>query len=337
MITSALDGKALPIYGDGRQQRNWLHVEDHCRALVAVLDTLTLGFPLASLWRYILYNAYHGVSATFGVKPWDYYFLGEYGVWGTAVAVPLLLAAQGARRMPLLALCAAIILAAHSAVPHKEYRFIYPTLLLVMILAGLGLVECTRLGARVLTERSVRGAFAPILAASICVFCWLAVAAQVWAAPTLAALRNRDHDRLLAALFVAGGPAPCGIGVYGPEKNGWVASGGYAYLQQPAPLYWPADHSELLADAPGFDTLVYRKPLPRHLGFRTLKCFGPICVARRAGRCRRLPVAAMPIPTPLLALAKAKGIPAAAMAESGDKHAPHRRKEAKGSGSARQE
>jgi dTDP-glucose 4,6-dehydratase len=43
MITSALDNKPLPIYGDGKQQRNWLHVEDHCRALVAVLERGRVG------------------------------------------------------------------------------------------------------------------------------------------------------------------------------------------------------------------------------------------------------------------------------------------------------
>jgi dTDP-glucose 4,6-dehydratase len=38
MITNALDGKPLPIYGDGRQQRDWLHVEDNCRGLLGVLE-----------------------------------------------------------------------------------------------------------------------------------------------------------------------------------------------------------------------------------------------------------------------------------------------------------
>jgi dTDP-glucose 4,6-dehydratase len=38
MITNALEGKPLPIYGDGRQQRNWLHVDDHCRGILAVLE-----------------------------------------------------------------------------------------------------------------------------------------------------------------------------------------------------------------------------------------------------------------------------------------------------------
>ncbi len=38
MISNALEDKALPIYGDGQQIRDWLYVEDHCRAIRAVLE-----------------------------------------------------------------------------------------------------------------------------------------------------------------------------------------------------------------------------------------------------------------------------------------------------------
>jgi len=36
-ILNALEGKPLPLYGDGLNVRDWLHVEDHARALVAIL------------------------------------------------------------------------------------------------------------------------------------------------------------------------------------------------------------------------------------------------------------------------------------------------------------
>jgi dTDP-glucose 4,6-dehydratase len=36
-ITNALAGEPLPLYGDGRQIRDWLHVEDHCAGIEAVL------------------------------------------------------------------------------------------------------------------------------------------------------------------------------------------------------------------------------------------------------------------------------------------------------------
>jgi len=37
MILNALEGKPLPVYGDGRNVRDWLYVEDHCRAIQRVL------------------------------------------------------------------------------------------------------------------------------------------------------------------------------------------------------------------------------------------------------------------------------------------------------------
>lgn len=37
MIANALEGKSLPVYGDGMQIRDWLYVDDHCAAIDAVL------------------------------------------------------------------------------------------------------------------------------------------------------------------------------------------------------------------------------------------------------------------------------------------------------------
>ena len=37
MIVKALEGKSLPIYGDGKNIRDWLYVTDHCQAILAVL------------------------------------------------------------------------------------------------------------------------------------------------------------------------------------------------------------------------------------------------------------------------------------------------------------
>ena len=43
IIANALADQSLPIYGDGGQQRNWLHVEDNCRGILAVLEDGRLG------------------------------------------------------------------------------------------------------------------------------------------------------------------------------------------------------------------------------------------------------------------------------------------------------
>src|SRR3982074_2626236 len=43
MIIHALEGKPLPIYGDGSNVRDWLHVSDHCDALMAVTERGRVG------------------------------------------------------------------------------------------------------------------------------------------------------------------------------------------------------------------------------------------------------------------------------------------------------
>jgi dTDP-glucose 4,6-dehydratase len=38
ILTNALSGKAIPIYGDGRQVRDWIHVDDHCAGILDVVE-----------------------------------------------------------------------------------------------------------------------------------------------------------------------------------------------------------------------------------------------------------------------------------------------------------
>jgi dTDP-glucose 4,6-dehydratase len=48
MVTHALRGKPLPVYGDGQQVRDWLHVRDHCAAIEAIVlgDVAGEGFVI---------------------------------------------------------------------------------------------------------------------------------------------------------------------------------------------------------------------------------------------------------------------------------------------------
>jgi dTDP-glucose 4,6-dehydratase len=43
MILNALEGKPLPVYGDGKNVRDWLHVDDHCAAIRRVLEAGRVG------------------------------------------------------------------------------------------------------------------------------------------------------------------------------------------------------------------------------------------------------------------------------------------------------
>ena len=43
MIQKALQGKPLPVYGDGSNVRDWIHVVDHCRSIDCILQKGTVG------------------------------------------------------------------------------------------------------------------------------------------------------------------------------------------------------------------------------------------------------------------------------------------------------
>ena len=42
-VTNAIDDIPVPLYGDGRNVRDWLHVLDHCRAVDLLIDRATDG------------------------------------------------------------------------------------------------------------------------------------------------------------------------------------------------------------------------------------------------------------------------------------------------------
>ena len=264
-------------------------------SLAGILNSMTLGYPLASLWRYICYNIYFGVSSSFGIEPWHYYLDVEFGVWRGALPFLMLLAMLGARRLPLVFTTAVTILAVHSFIPHKEYRFIYPVLVLVMLLAGTGFAELVSWRA----HRQRVGAAMPLrIATSLGV--WFLMSFVVWTDPTLARLRDSAHNSLLAASFVAHGPAPCGIGLYGLGGDDWAAYGGYTHFHHLAPMYWPKDETALIAAADTFNTVLYTKPPPAALGFTTRQCIGEVCIAQRSGGCRSAPMTPLPFPDPLI-------------------------------------
>jgi hypothetical protein len=271
-------------------------------AAAGILDSLTLGYPFASVWRYFFYNVYYDVSSTFGVEPWPYYLLGELGVWGGAGATMLLLAAIGAWRLPLLLVIAIVIVAVHSGISHKEYRFIYPAVVSLTLLAGVGLAQMASWGREWLIGRSMSVTAAAATSAALAVAWWALASLQVWNGATLTAHRRWMHDSLVAASVVAHGPASCGVGLYGLGDD-WKDYGGYTYFHRPAPMYWPKDEAALAAAAGAFDTLLYTKPPPASLGFAISHCIGEVCIAQRAGGCRTLPMTPLPLPDPLVELA----------------------------------
>src|SRR5579859_1133130 len=268
----------------------------------AVLDWVTLGYPFASIWRYVAYNLFYGVSSGFGVEPWDYYPLYEVAVWDLAIAVVLIASAVGAWRMPALFAGAVVIVATHSMIAHKEYRFIYPAIVLVSILVGLGLAQLAAEGQRRLRLRHITGIAVAFVGVAV-IGGWSYLAASVWTGDTMMALRLRVHDNLSAAHFAARMPSICGVGMYGERSRDWARYGGYTLLHRPVPLFWPEDEQDLEAQATGFNVLLFTAPPPAQLGFETIRCFGKTCIGQRPGSCMAQTEPPMPFPEPLLRMA----------------------------------
>jgi dTDP-glucose 4,6-dehydratase len=71
-ITNALHGKPLPIYGDGQNVRDWLHVDDHCRAIDVILangvpgDVYNVGGGHETSNLAVIDTICAGVDAAFG-------------------------------------------------------------------------------------------------------------------------------------------------------------------------------------------------------------------------------------------------------------------------------
>jgi len=195
-----------------------------------VLDWLTWGAPFQSIWLHFLRNTVDGVGSAIGTDPAAYYL--QYllvGLWPAPLL--LALAVLGATRAPALGAAALVTLLIHSAVPHKEVRFIYLALAAAPILIGVGV-------ALLLTRFRLRGR--AVFAAAVAVWCglsWLGATS-----PALAARWSLNRGPVMAFLAASRLPALCGLAV---RDMRLIDSGGYAYLHRDAPLFFSDSAAEV--------------------------------------------------------------------------------------------
>lgn len=102
------------------------------------LDRITWGSWFHSARVYLKFNLIEGQAARWGTAPFGYYGRVLWQSMPTAFVWLWGLSLLGLRRAPGLGLIAFSFLLAHSAVPHKELRFIFPALPLVAALTAVG-------------------------------------------------------------------------------------------------------------------------------------------------------------------------------------------------------
>jgi hypothetical protein len=113
--------------------------------LAAIVDVAHGVVPFEWLILNIEQNLLHDRASEFGVaSPIAYLFLLSI-IWSGATVLLLCALGRGWRHAPLLILAAVVNIAFHSAITHKEYRFIFLSIVLLIIAAALGSADWSRM------------------------------------------------------------------------------------------------------------------------------------------------------------------------------------------------
>lgn len=231
-----------------------------------LLDAVTWSRPFVSYYRLAQVNVLAGKAARYGVASWDWYF----GQLVLRVGWLLPFSLLGARRSSMLAAVAATVLATHSAIAHKEYRFVYPAVVVLVLLAALGIAEAVAWWQR---RRQRAG-----LAVAIAAIAVMVVSVHTWNTTYVA---SKYDGALPAFARLSREPGVCGVGLRGY----WFWSGGYTWLHRDVPIV-PVTTATDAALSPAFNVLVTTDTLPaRPAAFQLDRCFGQACLYRRSGGC----------------------------------------------------
>ena len=260
-------------------------------AVLGIADWLTWSVPFNSIINNFHANIIEGRSHIYGTSPWHWYAGQFVSRWGAAALVLAALALLGARKQPLPLLVALIIVVSHSAIAHKEYRFLYPAIPLFIISAALGAAQICRF----IAQRQGRpwGVVLPVLI--------LVTWGGTSLALALAAPNRVEWTRGHAGLELmrrAGQDARCGIALLGA---GWDMTGGYFSIHRDIPLHLLYEANRADWDPASFDVWIapegWLERQPLAAGFQPRTCqvqnahgFEYLCLWQRPGGCSDHPV-----------------------------------------------
>lgn len=213
--------------------------------------------------------------------------------WGPAALMIPILAMIGWRRYPALAAAAIVNLVLHQLVDHKEYRYIWLTMEIVLLLAALGSVDLLKkslLGRRVSNPESANLTIGLATA-------WIVTSVYLSTTePHRHKFRIENEPAMLAAKAIRN-PAVCGIAV--PLHVYWQF--GYALLHADKPVFLipivgDPNRNEPGASAAGYNAMI---TFPDDRGppapWRKLGCTGEgheaSCLFVRPGACQMTPAA----------------------------------------------
>lgn len=268
----------------------WLALGGAVPLLVSAGIDIAVGqWPLGWVIENVRHNVVEDKAAQFGEFGMLAYGQMLWLAWSFMLIPILWLAAPGARRFPALAIAAAVNVAVHLLIGHKEYRFILLSTQIVVLLAAIGSVDVVAGLRRGLgTKAPSRNAMLAGLAVA-----W-GLASATLAASDLADPGWRRQDAGYRLLREAAQRQACGVAIFhGPSYPAW----GSLWLHNDTPQYYflgpdrAGERRNAAALSYSFNAIVAdpsRIDLP---GFTQRACEGNgadrACLAMRPGPCRR--------------------------------------------------
>jgi len=234
-----------------------------------VVDMLTWSYPLQSFVRYFWVNAVERRSELYGTEPWYWYVVILLDRLGPMAVLALV----GVRRSPFLGWLALIILAFHSSLSHKEIRFLYPLVPIVITLASLGIVEVADVFYALWRPTPSVRMVVVLVGLSLCVLASSVLAKRFQWFPSVDTFDRLSRDKTV-----------CGVGLYGIP---WFTTGGYTHLHQAVPISLvPPDESPFGEESQSFNVLVANDVVASpSASFQLVGCSDGACLYRRQGSC----------------------------------------------------
>ena len=250
----------------------------------AVLDTLTLGTPLQSIWKNLAVNLGAHRADLFGTMSPVFYLSQMVQFWGAALLPLAACFVAGVRAAKLASLVVLAVILSHSLIAHKEFSFIVGAVPLILVVAGVGAASLLdRLGPAA-RARPLRIPLESWVALGIVAMCLTTVFSGY------KALR-RDHANLPLLMREARQvPGLCGLALYVGEEQWWDWTGGYSLLDRKVPIYLLRSPADLAEAAPGFDTLLADEATLTTLpsDYVLDRCVRTACLLHRPGPCTRV-------------------------------------------------
>ncbi len=243
-------------------------------SMFGLVDAVTWSYPFYSYYAYIRENLLHHRAAKFGIQPWYYFFLKLLYRTGPMVFLALV----GIRRSPILGWICLAILLPHLLIGHKEYRFIYPVLPLLLTLAAIGIIDSLQFLERK-TKFNLPARVESLLAASFVLACSLVLASHY---PDWTTARGE----LLAFNRLSVDEHACGVAIRDVDT---AHVGGYTHLHRPIPIFVFHNFSDAYPVVGAFNRLVApESSVVPVQGYSLSSCRDGVCVYQREGSCQAI-------------------------------------------------